>query len=636
MQKKDNQFRIIEETDHTLVSIINDRDEHQMNWVAEGKHWGSMHLPEGITGTITREITETGNLRESYSFCNNTAMDFFFRKNEVGIAVPFPDNYVSADICMTSRCHAHIWCGRETAYIYGLRMGGQAPHLGLVLCRGELHRYSLERNEQALSNDRGTIILHPEISYLRPGESYEMVWELLWFEDEKEFYQRINQYSNSIDVQLDKAIRFPQEILKMRISHAGMAAEQDIEILRNGTPINYRMEQQDGVSRIEVDYPAQQPEEEEWQIRIGTCRTAAKTLILSGIADLAAKRCDFIVDKQQCRKEESKLQGAFLIYDNEEKGQYYSLNYDHNGGRERVAMGVLLAVFLQRRKKPEWESALELYTEYIYRELYDRSTGIVYNDAGRNNQWHRLYNYPWMAIFFMERYNLYGKQQDLEEMTKIIRTYYEQGGGKFYAIAIPMVESVELLKKAGALKQAAELTELYRQHADYIAETGLHYPAHEVNYEQSIAAPAVMNLLQTYELTGAEKYLKAAEEQLKVLELFNGKQPDYHLYETAIRHWDGYWFGKRRTLGDTFPHYWSALSGLAFQYYARISGDRQYGEKAEASLRGVLSMIHEDGSASCAYVYPATVNGAPGGYADPWANDQDWGLYFYLKEGKAL
>ena len=55
---------------------------------------------------------------------------------------------------------------------------------------------------------------------------------------------------------------------------------------------------------------------------------------------------------------------------------------------------------------------------------------------------------------------------------------------------------------------------------------------------------------------------------------------------------------------------------------------------AENSLRGVLSAFHEDGSASCAYVYPYRVNQVKCAYEDPWANDQDWALYYYLKEGK--
>ena len=51
---------------------------------------------------------------------------------------------------------------------------------------------------------------------------------------------------------------------------------------------------------------------------------------------------------------------------------------------------------------------------------------------------------------------------------------------------------------------------------------------------------------------------------------------------------------------------------------------------SEASLRGVLSLFFADGSASCAYVFPVTVNGEPGQRYDDYANDQDWGMYFYL------
>jgi hypothetical protein len=52
---------------------------------------------------------------------------------------------------------------------------------------------------------------------------------------------------------------------------------------------------------------------------------------------------------------------------------------------------------------------------------------------------------------------------------------------------------------------------------------------------------------------------------------------------------------------------------------------------AEHSLRGVLGLFASDGRASCAHVYPLKVNGAPADFLDPWANDQDWGLYYALK-----
>jgi len=132
-------------------------------------------------------------------------------------------------------------------------------------------------------------------------------------------------------------------------------------------------------------------------------------------------------------------------------------------------------------------------------------------------------------------------------------------------------------------------------------------------------------------ITKDEKYLTAAERQVGILELFNGMQPDYHLHEVAIRHWDGYWFGKRRYFGDTFPHYWSALTGNVFELYGRITGDNSYLERAENSRRAVLPMIFADGRASCAYIYPCKVNGREGEFYDPYANDQDWGLYFYIK-----
>lgn len=64
------------------------------------------------------------------------------------------------------------------------------------------------------------------------------------------------------------------------------------------------------------------------------------------------------------------------------------------------------------------------------------------------------------------------------------------------------------------------------------------------------------------------------------------------MYEAAIRHWDGYWFGKRKLYGDTYPHYWSALTVNAYKEWEQITGQRPYGERAEAAYRAVLSLIH--------------------------------------------
>jgi hypothetical protein len=102
-------------------------------------------------------------------------------------------------------------------------------------------------------------------------------------------------------------------------------------------------------------------------------------------------------------------------------------------------------------------------------------------------------------------------------MCVTLDAYYQNGGSHFYAMCIPMEESVQLLRVQGMLKEADNLLCHYRRHAGFILEKGLDYPPHEVNYEQSIVAPAISTLLQFYKLTREEKYLDGGREQIKVL-----------------------------------------------------------------------------------------------------------------------
>ena len=69
---------------------------------------------------------------------------------------------------MTNRCHAHIWCGEEITYVMALRMGGDAPHLGMVVTEGSIGGYSVERDFAKMSNDRGDFLLHPVPITLTP------------------------------------------------------------------------------------------------------------------------------------------------------------------------------------------------------------------------------------------------------------------------------------------------------------------------------------------------------------------------------------------------------------------------------------------------------------------------------------
>lgn len=611
-----------------MRELILPGDDYRMNWVEGRTQWGSVacKVPLAVEKSVQRDGEV---LRERYVFTNKTDRDVFVRAGDIGIYTPFNDDYTSAGVCMTNRCHAHIWCGEEVSYVLALRMGGRGPHLGMVLNEGALRGYGVEREPEKMSNDRGDFILYPSPFSLAPGERYTLAWTLFAHGGKEDFFRKAAVCCEKfLDVRAEKYVLFCGEQGRAWVTPAFAFADDAVHVSVNGeeaeTTVNC------GV--ISFQTAASAPGELCCDIRVGAVHTRLRLLVLPGLLELAAGRCAFLAKRQQYHREGSRLDGAYLIYDNEDEACFYAPEYDYNGGRERVGMGLLMAAYLQRRRDGEMERSLLQYAAYVKRELVDEQTGEVYNDYMCDNSYKRLYNAPWFALFYLELYQLYGTRAYLDAAHRIMMRYYEEGGEAFYPIMLPALDLDACLRAAHMDEKAGEFEERFIRHADFLVRTGTDYPASEVNYEQSIVAPAADLLLQAYELTEERAYLDAAKKQLAVLELFSGVQPDYHLNEVAIRHWDGYWFGKRRMYGDTFPHYWSSLSGIVYRRFGRICGDEAYMEKAEKSLRASLSLIGADGTASCAYVYPMSVNGRAGGFYDPYANDQDWGLYLALKE----
>lgn len=630
------QFAVGTSDANEIVSIVNPQDEYRMNWVRDNNVWGRIKSDYQLDVDVRREFTDQGHLLETYTFTNNTAFDIYTMPKHLGIYVPLPDYYTKASVGLTKCCSAHIWCGENSSYVMALRQGGEAPHLGLVLKEGALQGYSVERGydfsgrEEEVSNNRGLFILHPENLVLHPAESYTLSWELQWFDDKEAFRAILNHTKNFINVESDAFVVLDQQPVRFQV-HVGSDDLDDqpteVTIAVNGD--TRTVTAQDHVA--DVDEGVLQPGEYRYTITWNGQTTHADFLVVPNLRQLAERRVNFIVDKQQCNDPDSVLDGAYLIYDNEDRRQYYSHRNDYNGGRERVGMAVLVAYYLRKHPNERIHASLTKYVQYLATQLFNEEDGTVYNDAPRNNDAPRLYNYPWVGQLFLELYALEGEARYLDWYYKAIRHFYEIGGGHFYAIGLPMYESIQIFRGAGRDEQADELLGLYKQHADFIAERGRNYPEHEVSYEQSIVGPAAMYLAEVYRLTHEDKYREAFLLQLESLDLFEGFQPDYHMNEVAIRHWDGYWFGKKKMLGDTFPHYWTALSGLSFARFEEAFGTDEYAVKAKKALRSVLSLFNADGSASCAMVYPMYVNDREAHMHDPWANDQDWGLYYVLK-----
>lgn len=608
----------------TLKEFIFSGDAKHMNWFREDFPYAQVRCPDAFSWSV-ESIRKGDELTTTIEIVNNSVHSYFTNAGTLGITFPVPDKYDSADICLERRCHTHIFCGENMSYVMCLRMGGEAPNLGMVLTEGSLSGYSVERDISKMSNDRGCFILHPSPKEFAPGESMKISWKLFPHDGKEDFYEKLMQYTSAILAQSERYVLYTGEKTKILIKTSFAAHE---------VKVNGEIAKKIADNTYGFDFFGQKPGEYRLNIEADNFKTYTRLFVQIPLEQLAEKRCGFIAEHQQYEGRIKELQGAYLIYDNEEKHLVYTPENDFNAGRERTGMGVLMARFLQQSpiRSPQKEESLKKYKAYYLRELVDKDTGIVCNDTGRDNRYFRLYNYPWAATFFLECYKLWKDSADLETAKKILFKFYDQGGYQFYPIEMPIAEICTLLKQAGHKEDLEKLKTMFKKHADTLMAMGKHYPASEVNFEQSIVAPAADVILQVYEVTGEEKYRKGAREQMEILDLFHGGQPDYHLYEVAIRHWDGYWFGKRRLYGDTFPHYWSAETGRVFKRYAKLTGDKKLLKKAENMLRGVLSMFYPDGSATCAYVYPYTVNRQQGEFADPYANDQDWGLCANLED----
>ena len=542
----------------------------------------------------------------------------------LAIAAPFNDHYTSTADVLEHRCHAHLWMGGSTAWVATMRMGGRAPHPGMVLTEGALDSYSIiGRDTTTSSNTRGTFLLHPDVRNLQPGQSRSVGWTLFWHTGWDDFFKQcLARSPSAIVVEAARWTAFPGE--DIRLSFRGRQAGQ-LVLTAEGKRIPLSM--REGVWTANI-HPGQLGEAALQLAAPDGSKTRIAANVSPTIDDLIGQRLRFIVARQQVNDPGDPLDGAFIVYDNETEALVRKeRDRDRNEGRERIAMSVLLAMWLQKNPDAALQSALMRSYRFVCDKL-QRADGFVLDGVGSKEV--RLYNWPWVAELHLEVWRLTKSADAWRRFMLTIESFYANGGAHFYAIGIPIYEGMRAAATEGA-RAGERLRELFTAHGEQIVRTGLQYPAHEVNFEQSIVAPATIILLELHRATGEARWLRAAEPHLALLELFNGRQPDHRLHEVAIRHWDGYWFGKKRLWGDTFPHYWSTLTALAFDHYAKAGGPAAYAQRADNIIRNNLSLFSQDGRGSAAFIYPQSVNGQRAHTSDPYANDQDWALVHALR-----
>ncbi len=569
---------------------------------------------------ITRRIIKN-DLVEEIEFRNKT--NWTLQLKDIAINTPFNDNYPDAETCYHSRANAHIWAGYSNAYINAMRMGGYAPHLGLVLTEGTIKSYEIrERSRRkGLSNVRGVIVLNPEDFSLQPGGSHTLSWTVFSHSGQNDFYQKLLHY-DSVTGRSEKYVYEKGETAKVEFEYNGSIGAHSV--FAGGKQIKSTV----SGNKIIAEYQSDTLGDLIFRLNYGNGKsTYIQCLVVSGIDELIDKRVHFIIDKQQFHSDTDFRDGAYLVYDNESGRMYLNdeNRSDCDEGRERVGMGVLLALRYQQTKDEKIKQSLFRY--YSFLRTLQRDDYTTFSNAAHTSK-DRAYNYPWMANFYFEMFNVTGDKKFLNDGYQTMKAMYRRHGHNFYAIDTP-VKGYELLKNNGFKKEAESLLEDFKKNADTYLANGRRYPKSEVNYEQSIVGPSIVHMLRVYLITGEQKYLDGAKELMPLLESFGGFQPSYFMNEIAIRHWDGYWFGKYRLWGDTFVHYWSTITASAYNLYYRCTGDISYQKRAENIVRNNLCLFFEDGSASCAFVYPDKVNGENAHLFDPYANDQDWALVFY-------
>ena len=652
--------QVVQSIDKTTgaVSQINiEGDKHAMNWLCmtdgsqyawcnEKYQWGlgyfssdgknySWQRAESISddGCVYRtecgievdvkRIASDGNITESYTFVNTT--NHILTLDTIGIYLPMNDNYAGSEECIPRRCNVHIWDGWDAGYVCAMRMGGEAPHLGLMMTDGSMVGYDVWQRGpyQGSSHQRGVFALRFSPFSLKPRARHTISWRLFAHQGYEDFLRKVAA-SGGITAQSDRYTL--QQGDTAHITLMGHARRCRIGL--NGK--KYKTRKIDGIWYADV--PVTELGENEVNIDYGHgMKTRVVLNCVSSYRHLIQQRVKFIVGHQQMNKKEDPRYGALMVYDNE--GDSLFLNNtpscspaDRDEGAERLGMGVLLAKHCLLHHDTTLVAPLVRYANFL-RQRLQKPDGTTYSSVGQTGR-NRGYNYPWVAQLYFHLYLITGEKQYATDGYNTMQAMYRYFNHGFYTIGTPVVLGLHVLAEAGMKEEYNQLLSDYRQTAEIYMQNGVHYPPSEVNYEQSIVAPCIQLLLELYSVTGDSCYLRSAQQQMPVLESFNGHQPSYHLSDIAIRHWDGYWFGKREMFGDTFPHYWSCITAAVFHLYARLTGDDSYQHRAQQIVYNNLCNFEENGRGHCAYLYPLRVDGQPGRFYDPYANDQDWALVF--------
>lgn len=651
---------IIEETGYTCGLY----GEDNINWILDRSDWGHIESFDGkvektekiedgvcityrhsklpLRAVITKKIT-SDEYQEIYQIYNDGDIEHFMREGDFGIHMPLRNDVIAGTPIRQECVNAHVWCGEGIAWIQAVRYHGEAPWLNIYMTEGNIRSYSISRdvNRVRLGIDyRGDIVLNPQPQAIAPGECLSTSFSIKL--EERPYSEARKAYSGHIELNASPYTSMGGETIHLNAKYSGNI--ETAKVYLEDKEVEFKIVD----NELFWDFTPTRYGEFKFYVIINGKKTWIRVNSMKSMADVLETRANFIVDKQQYNREGSHLDGAYLIYDQSSDSQYFDTRFaDHNAGRERICMGLVIIQALLHKRDKKIEESLKRYVSFLERELFDKETGIVYNEIKRNNEWHRIYNYPWFVCFYVELFNLWGEKKFLEYAVKIIKKYYEVGGIHKSALCMPFYEIVTALRKCGMNSEEKEIMQLFKSNAEELIERNFYAVVDEGTYSPEFAQSLVCLFMQLYMITGEEKYLSIAEKGISCAESFFAFQPDFHMHGMGLRHWDGYWFGAYMQYGDLFPHQWNVITGEMYAYCGVVKKDNKYFEKAEDIYKNNICVFMPNGFAASSYLYPykittyASIPDKPNPFMAPgvahgerydeWANEQDWALYYAAK-----
>ena len=466
-----------------------DGDKYSMNWVlkCDGTQyapvvaedsWGTLaNAPSALVSSLTSQ-NDGVDLVQTLTIKNTSSSPVSL--NGVGVNLPFNDNYTTAEECVTRRCNAHLWPFGSAAWACLIRMGGEPPHLGWMLTKGEVDGYAVSKRDQVAGHDasnfRGVFSFLLLDKTLAPGETYTLEWRLFAHDGWEDFKAQLVK-RGGLWVEADKYV-------------AQVGDTVSIEILAAKNAKIAKKLEVPGETNVVVE------ENGKW--------TRVELLAVSDYRAFIEQRLDFILDHQQYMNDGDVRDGAFLPYDNETNTQYCDWlaerhRYDMDEGRERIGIGIAIAEWMKRGyANPKALPALKKYAHFI-RTALQREDYKTFSEVLREK--HRIYNYAWAARFYFDMYDLTGEEQYLDDGVGTILAMFKYGGHNFYIIDLPVRQSIETLRKAGREDDAEKLLAEYREAAENYIANGITPPKSEMYYEQSIISPAAQFLAEMFLVT---------------------------------------------------------------------------------------------------------------------------------------